>query len=79
MPEDHHTVHDAEENSTEAESSSRAVESVKLPQESFQMTENDGETNFYALCVVPLLLNSSWVQRHTTFHYIDWILLPYHL
>jgi len=36
-------VHDIEEGSAEAESSSRAVESVKQPQELFLMIENDGE------------------------------------
>jgi len=35
-------VHDIEERSAEAESSSRAVESVKQPQE-LLMIENDGE------------------------------------
>jgi len=36
-------VHDIEERSAEAESSSRAVESVKQPRELFFIIENDGE------------------------------------
>jgi len=76
-------VQDIEEDSTEAESNSRAVESMKLLQEPFLTTENDGYfffpcfTRFLGYLTALDCGSPKPLQRHLSL--VACTLLSYHL